>query len=123
MNVLLWILQVALAFFLLAGGATKAFKYDSIEQVPSTSALPREAWIALGVFEMAAAVLLIAPAAIGWMPSLTAFAAAAVAVEGLALSISHGRYSLDLAATNPMIWSIVMTVLAAVVAFGRWPPA
>ena len=126
MNVLLWVLQVALALLCLAGGAYKVFKFDQVANEPWYGALPRGGWAALGVFEMVCGVLLIVPAAVRWMPVLTPLAAAALALESLALAGLYGRYSLQLTATNPLVWAVVMALLAAFVAYGRYalrPPA
>jgi hypothetical protein len=122
MNVLLWILQVALALFCLAGGAYKLFQFDELAKVPATAALPRAGWGAIGVLEMLCAVLLIVPMAVNWMPILTPLAAAVLAVEALALSVNNARYSLQLAATNPLVWTLAMAVMAAFVAWGRYIP-
>jgi DoxX-like protein len=118
MNVLLWVLQVALAFLYLAGGSYKTFKFDELAN--QMRALSRGGWRALGVLEMVGAVLLIVPAAAKWMPTLTPLAAAALALETLALAGLYARYSLKLAATNPLVWSVVMGVLSAFVAYGRY---
>jgi hypothetical protein len=74
----------------------------------------------LGVFEMVGAVLLVVPAAVKWMPALTPLAAAALALETLGLAALYARYSLEIAVTNPMVWALVMGLLAAFVAYGRY---
>ncbi len=102
MNVLLWIVQIALAVLYLAGGAYKTFSFDELAKQLNT--LPRGAWGALGVVEMLGAVLLIVPAATRWMPALTPIAAAALALETLAIAAVYARYSLAVAATNPLVW-------------------
>ena len=117
MNALLWVLQVALAVLYLAGGSYKAFKFD--ELASQMRALSRGGWRALGVLEMVGAVLLIVPAAARWMPVLTPLAAAVLALETLALAALYARYSLKLAATNPMVWAVVMGLLAACVGYAR----
>lgn len=118
MNILLWVLQVALALLYLAGGAFKTFKPDDVAK--QIRALPRGAWVALGVFEMAGAVLLIVPAAAKWMPGLTPLAAAALALETLALAAVYARYSLKLVAANPLVYAVPMCLTAALVAYGRY---
>src|SRR5438477_10894063 len=120
MNILLWVLQVALALLSLAGGAYQVFSFDELAKMPATGALSRGGWGALGVFEMLCAVLLVVPAAMKWMPVLTPLAAAALALESLVLAGLYARYSLKLAATNPMVWAVVMGLLAAFVAYGRY---
>jgi hypothetical protein len=47
--------------------------FDKIsEQVPSFGALPREAWMALGMLELVCTVGLIVPAAFHWQPAFPA---------------------------------------------------
>ena len=126
MNVLLWVLQVALALLSLGGGAYKVFMFDELAKMPAMGALSRGGWGALGVFEMLCAVLLVVPAATNWMPVLTPLAAAALALESLALAGLYAQYSLKLTATNPLVWVVVMGLMAAFVAYGRYalrPPA
>ena len=126
MNVLLWVLQVALALLSFAGGAYKMFMFDELAKMPATGALARGGWGALGVFEMLCAVLLVVPAVANWMPVLTPLAAAALALESLALAGLYAQYSLGLTATNPLVWVVVMGLMAAFVAYGRYalgPPA
>jgi hypothetical protein len=118
MNFLLWVLQVALALLYFAGGAYKTFMFDELAN--QMRALSRSGWGGLGVLEMLCGVLLIVPAATKWMPVLTPLAAAALAVETLALAAVYARYSLKLAATNPLVWAVVMGLLAAFVAYGRY---
>ncbi|HEX9488493.1 MAG TPA: DoxX family protein [Gemmatimonadales bacterium] len=117
MNVLLWVLQVALALLYLAGGSYKVFKFDELAN--HLRALSRGGWRALGVLEMVCAVLLVVPAAARWMPILTPLAAGALALETLAIAGLYARYSLKLAATNPLVWAVVMGLLVAFVAYGR----
>jgi len=118
MNVLLWILQAALALLFFSGGAYKVFSFD--ELASQLNAIPRSAWSALGVIEMLGAVLLIIPAATKWMPLLTPIAAGVLTLETLALAALYAQYSLKLTASNPLLWSVVMCLLVAFVAYGRY---
>src|SRR5262245_50161812 len=118
MNLMLWVLQLALALLCLAGGAYKAFKFDELAK--QMRALSHSGWRALGVFEMFCGILLVVPAVAKWMPILTPLAAAALALEALALAGVYSRYSLKLTAANPLVWSVVMALMAAVVAYGRY---
>jgi DoxX-like protein len=120
MNVFLWILQVALALFCFAGGQYKVFHFDELAKVPSSAALSQGAWGAIGVFEMLCALLLVVPAAAKWMPVLTPLAAAALALEAGTLAVLFAQYSLALTATNPLIYVVVMALVAAFVAYGRF---
>ena len=120
MNLLLWILQVALALFCLAGGQYKVFHFDELAKMSPTAALSRAGWGAIGVFEMLSALLLIVPAAAKWMPVLTPLAATALALESLTLAVFFAQYSLALTAANPPTYVVVMGLAAAFVAYGRF---
>jgi VIT1/CCC1 family predicted Fe2+/Mn2+ transporter len=118
MNILLWVLQAVLALLYLSGGAYKAFSFD--ELASQMTALSRDGWRLLGALEILGAVLLIVPSAVKWNPVLTSLAAAVLALETLAIAALYARYSLELAVTNPMVWAVVMGLLAAFVAYGRY---
>jgi hypothetical protein len=118
MNVLLWVFQIVLALLYLAGGAYKVFGCDELAK--QFGALSRGGWRALGAIEMLGAVLVVVPAAANWMPILTPLAAAVLALETLALAGLYARYSLKLAISNPLVFAVVMGLLAASVAYGRY---
>lgn len=118
MNILLWVLQAVLALLNFAGGAYKLSSFDEVAK--QMSEVPRGLWSALGVIEIVGALLLIVPAATKWKPSLTPLGAAVLALEGLGLAVLYGQYSLALSASNPMPWALVMALLAAFVAYGRY---
>lgn len=118
MNILLWILQAALAFLYLSGGAFKALR--SAELAGQWRELPAGAWRVLGIMEVVGGVLLLLPPLLGWVPRLTALAAAVLALETLVLAALYARRSLALKATNPLLWALPMGLLAAFVAYGRY---
>jgi uncharacterized membrane protein YphA (DoxX/SURF4 family) len=116
MNILLWILQILAALLYGASGVMKVFMFDQVSgEVPSFGALPREAWMALGVLELVCVVGLILPAALRWRPMLTVVAAAALAAESLIFIGAHVRY----AETGSIIMSAVLGLLMAFIAYGR----
>ena len=117
MNVLLWVLQIALAFLYVSGGFYKMFKFDQLAGY--LRAIPRGGWRALGLIEVVGGLMLVIPLALGWMPTLTTLAAAVLAVETLAIAAVYARYSLKLTAANPMVWATGMGILTTFVAFGR----
>jgi len=116
MNTLLWVLQVLAALLYGASGVMKVFLFDRISgEVPSFGALPREAWMALGIIELICAVGLIVPAAFRWHPALTIVAAVVLALESLVFIGVHVRYH----ETGSIIMSAVLGLLMAFVAYGR----
>jgi uncharacterized membrane protein YphA (DoxX/SURF4 family) len=118
MNIVLWILQAGLAFMYLAGGGYKLFKFE--ELASQMNMIPHVLWRVFGAIEMVCAFLLIIPAATKWMPTLTPAAAGVLAVETLIISALYAQYSLKITAANPLVWSAVMAVLVAFVAYGRY---
>lgn len=117
MNIALWIVQSFLALLLVAGGGYKLFQ--SAELAAQVASLPPGAWKLLGALEVVGGLLLVLPLALRWMPQLTPIAAAVLAIEALGLSIVYARQSTAITAQNPLVWSVVMTLLLAFVAYGR----
>ncbi len=116
MNVLLWVLQVLAALLYGASGYMKVFMFDKVsEGVRSFGALPRKAWMALGVVELACTVGLIVPAAFHWQPVLTVVAATVLAIESLVFIGVHVKYR----EAGPIIMCSVLGLLMAFIAYGR----
>lgn len=116
MNILLWVLQVLAALLYAASGVMKVFMFDKISgDVPSFGALPRQAWMALGIIELVCTVGLIVPAACRWHPMLTVVAAAVLAVESLVFIGVHVKYR----ETPAIVMCAVLGLLMAFIAYGR----
>src|SRR5262249_1523095 len=93
MNILLWVLQVVAALLYAASGVMKTFMFDKAsEGVQSFGALPRKAWMALGIVELICVVGLIVPAAFRWQPTLTVVAASILAAESFVFIGVHVKY-------------------------------
>jgi hypothetical protein len=116
MNMLLWVLQVLAALLYGGSGVMKVFMFDKVsEDVQSFDALPRGAWMALGIMELVCAVGLIVPSALRWKPALTVVAATILAMESLVFIGVHVKYR-EIA---PIILSGVLGLVMAFVAYGR----
>ena len=96
MNILLWVLQIS-------------------ADVPSFGALPRKAWMTLGILELVCMVGLIIPAAFHWNSELTVVAAAVLAIESLLFIGVHAKYR-EIA---PIMMSGALGLLMSFVAYGR----
>jgi hypothetical protein len=117
MNILLWILQVALAWLCIAGGAFQILKFEQLQKnVAAMRALPRGLWAFLGAFGCLAGLGLILPGATHALPILTPIAAAAVAVESVLISAFYIYYG----DSSPRIYSVAMTIMAAFISYGRF---
>ena len=116
MNILLWVLQVLGALVYGASGVMKVFMFDKVSaDVRSFDALPREAWMALGILELVCTVGLIVPAAFHWHPGLTVVAATVLAIESLVFIGVHAKYG----EITPIILSGTLGLLMAFIAYGR----
>jgi uncharacterized membrane protein YphA (DoxX/SURF4 family) len=116
MNILLWVLQALAALVYGASGVMKVFMFDKVSaDVRSFGALPREAWMALGILELVCVVGLIVPAALRWQPSLTVVAATVLAIESLVFIGVHAKYR----EIPPIILSGLLGLLMAFIAYGR----
>ena len=116
LNILLWVLQVLAALLYGSSGVMKVFMFDKVSKdVPSFGALPRKAWMILGIVELVCTVGLIVPAAFHWRPPLTVLAAAVLAAESLVFVWVHVKYR----EVAPMILSGVLGLLMAFIVYGR----
>jgi uncharacterized membrane protein YphA (DoxX/SURF4 family) len=110
MNILLWVLQAALAFLSVSGGSYKISNFEKLqESMASMRALPQGLWMFFGTFEVVAGLALL------W-PKSAATAAAALLVELIAISSLY-LYFGDRA---PVPYTAFGAVLAAVIAYGRF---
>lgn len=116
MNILLWVLQILGALVYGASGVMKVFMFDKISaDVPSFGALPRNAWMAMGILELVCTVGLIVPAALRWQPSLMVLAAVLLSLESLVFIWVHVKYG----EVAPIIFSGILGLLMAFIAYGR----
>ena len=116
MNRALWIVQGLLAlFFALASSAPKLFLPPEMLP-PLPIPLPRALILFIGVAEMLGALGLVLPGLLRIRPELTPLAAA-----GLVL-VTIGATVYQLAADEPgnAMFAVVIGLLCAFVAYGRW---
>lgn len=119
MTYVLWIIQILLALlFLFAGGTKLVLPLDVLKSMgsPNQIQLPGLLLRFIGVAEVLGALGLILPGLLRIKPWLTPLAAAGLVV------IMIGATALTLAAgeVGPAIVPLVVGLLAAFVAYGRW---
>lgn len=121
MNLLLWILAVALAAVFLTSGAAKLLTERSrqIERTPYVSDFPHAAIRGIGVLEILGAVGLVLPALLDVAPWLVPCAAAGLALTMVFAALVHIRRADGVAATVP---SLVLALLSVAVAWARFGP-
>ena len=117
MNILLWVLQIALASLCIAGGAFQIFKVEQLQKdVAAMRALPRGLWAFLGAFGCVAGLGLILPGATDVLPVLTPIAATAVAAESVLISAFYIYYR----DVPPLPYSVAMAIMGAFISYGRF---
>ena len=115
MNILLWVLQILLALHTAMGAIWKFTNSDKV--VPSLRGIPRRAWLVISAIELLLSLGLVCTA----VPALAIAAplsAALVAAEmlffiGLHLHKGFGKVR------GPMIYWLVVAVLAGFIVYGR----
>src|SRR5690349_18663366 len=122
MNVVLWILAAVLAALFLASGAMKL-----AQPKEKLAAAPNMGWAAdfspaaikaISALEVLAAVGSILPAALGIVPVLAPLAATGLVLLMAGAAITHARRR----ESRAVLTNVVLIVLAAVVAVGRFGP-
>lgn len=89
----MWVLQALATLIYSASAIMKVFMFDKVSgDVLSFKALPRQAWLSLGLLEFLCIAGLILPAALHWRPTLTVVAAALLALESLVFIWVHIQY-------------------------------
>ena len=116
MNIALWIAQGLLAaVFLFAGGMKLVMPIDEMmKQMP----IPLPGWFVqfTGIVEVLGAIGVILPWLLGIRPGLTPLAAAGLVI----VMIGATAYTLAAGQVAPVLISLMVGILAAFVAYGRW---
>jgi uncharacterized membrane protein YphA (DoxX/SURF4 family) len=114
MNIVLWIIQVLLALlFLFAGGMKLVLP---IEEMTKQMPMPGLFLRFIGVCEVLGGLGLILPGLLRIQTALTPLAAAGlviIMIGATALTLKSGQVA-------PALFSLVVGLLAAFVAYGRW---
>lgn len=116
MNILLWILQALLAVHTAIGGVWK-FMNSVEETMPTLSAIPHGAWLAIGAFDLLLAVALIVPGLSSSLRILVPIAALLIVAEMLVFSGLH--FASGHPDHSPIVYWSVVALVAAFIAFGR----
>lgn len=121
MEVVLWVIAGVLAAAFLAGGLFKLIRPKSVLAASGmgwVEDFPAGAVKAIAALEVLAAIGLILPAVAGIAPVLVPLAATGLAVTMIGAAVVHARRHEN----QSIIINVVLFVLAAVVAWGRFGP-
>lgn len=114
MNILLWILQILLAVWNIAGGFYTVFNYETLKG-PLATNLPKPAWMVICGLQILFALGLVLPGLVGVYPKLTSIAAVYLAANALLGCVLFAQY----AGFPGLLWGVVPALLATFVAYGR----
>ena len=119
MNIALWIIQVLLALlFLFAGGTKLVMSIEAMRALgpPNQILLPGLLIRFIGVCEVLGALGLILPGLFRIKPGLTPLAAAGLVIIMIGAVVT----TLLSGDVTPALFPLVVGILAALVAYGRW---
>lgn len=114
MNILLWILQIILAFYYLAGGIYMVNHYKLLASMWALNMLPQPAWIVLGVLQVLFALGLVLPGVKLIPHKVTTISAVCLAIISLLGSILYVSYT-----GTGLLWALIPAILLAFVAYKR----
>jgi hypothetical protein len=117
MNILLWVLQILLAVWNMIGGIYMVNNYQQLANRWTLNAFPKPIWMALGALQILFALGLVLPRVTGVLRKLTPISAAclaAISLLGIVLYVAYAGFP-------GILWGVVPAILAAFVAYGRWP--
>lgn len=90
------------------------------DKIASVRALSYGTWSVIGAFEIVWAVCLVVPGLFRFMPVFVPVAAGCLAAEMLLVSALHVHYfGWALRVENPAMWTIMLAILSAFIAYGR----
>ncbi|MEU1854193.1 DoxX family protein [Streptomyces sp. NPDC019990] len=121
MNIVLWVLQIALAAVFLGAGLPKIAKPKEELVAPMgewVNSFPAPGVKLLGLVEVLGAVGLVVPPLAGVAPVLSPVAAVGIVVIMVGAIAAHARES----AGSKIAMNVVLGALAAVVVWGRFGP-
>jgi uncharacterized membrane protein YphA (DoxX/SURF4 family) len=117
MNIALWVLQGLLAGLFLMIGFMKVFQYEKFKAQSGKDTPSKGLSAFIGVSEIAGALGLVLPWAIGVLPILTPVAATALAVVMILAIKHHLEHKHPL---GKMVPALILFVLISLVAMGRF---
>jgi hypothetical protein len=116
MNIFLWVLQVLLALHTAMGAFWKFT--NSVENVPSLSALPNGIWMGFGVIEIICAIGLVLPALSKKLGVATPLAAGFIVFEMLIFCVLH--LTSGKGETSELVYWLVVALICGFIAYGRF---
>ena len=115
MNIFLWILQILLAFYHIAGAIYMMGHYQILGNSWAVNAFPKSVWIILGVLEVLFGVGLVVPPLMKKnknLVSVSAYGLAVISLLGIVLFVAYSGFP-------GMLWAILPAAVVAFVGYKR----
>ena len=112
MNIFLWILQILLALWNVAGGVYTLSNYEKLKG-PLADNLPQAVWVAIGVLQIVFALGLVLPGLVGASPKIISVAALYLAANALLGCVLFAQY----AGFPGLLWGVIPALLAVFIAY------
>ena len=123
MNMILWVLAIALAGIFVSSGVMKLIvpRERLIERTPYVEDLPHSLVLTIGVLEVLGAAGLLLPGLLGIAPILVPLAATGLAITMVLAFLTHVRRGDPLTVALPALALLVLSTLLAWARFGPYP--
>jgi peptidoglycan/LPS O-acetylase OafA/YrhL len=115
-NIGLWVLQILLALYTVAGGIFIMFNSQQVTTHWAYITFPTIFWLGVGIVEIILAIGLVVPKQKGNVKNLTAISALCLAVVFVCGNFLYVAYQ----GFPGMLWGIVPALLALLIANQRW---
>lgn len=116
MNIFLWVLQIAFAFYFITGALYMSKNYEFLANPGVLDALPSFFWQVLAGLEILSAVGLVLPGIIRKYPQLTSISAISMAALSLLGAVLYSSF-----VGIGLLWAVFPALVLAFIAYMRWP--
>lgn len=113
-NILIWILQILMALYFLAGGTYMLGHYKILANPSALNFLPGPFWSIIGVLQILFALGLVLPGAFRMFPKITPVSAIGLTVVSLLGIVLYSAYT-----GSGILWAILPALLTASIAYKR----
>lgn len=107
MNIFVWILQIVLALYNIAGGIYLMGHYQLLATAQALYTLPAPAWVGLGILQVLLAIGLVVPK----LASKSAIGLIVISLFGAALYVSYEG--------SGILWAAIPAIVLGFIAYSR----
>lgn len=113
-NILLWILQIGLAFYMATGAIYMMGHHTDLSSLWARNTLPPPVWTVIGVLQILFSLGLVLPGLLKKSHTLTAQSAIGLTVISLLGAVLYSAYS-----GSGVLWALLPAAIATYIAYKR----